>query len=195
VAKLTRESVVSEALDLLDEVGLDAVSTRLLARRLTVEQPSLYWHFRKKSDLLAAMAAAAMAPLASAPLPAPTDDWQEWLSANTREFRRTLLLRRDGARLHAGLLPADGDLERALHKVSFLTRSGVPERDAQMAMLAASRFTVGSVLEQQADADFCTGTRTRDADVPEIGHDMAFEAGLALIVEGLAARVHRTGTC
>ena len=44
MAKLSRETVVTEALDLLDEVGLDAVSTRQLATRLGVEQPSLYWH-------------------------------------------------------------------------------------------------------------------------------------------------------
>ncbi|MEU6262536.1 hypothetical protein [Saccharopolyspora shandongensis] len=37
--------------------------------------------------------------------------------------------------------------------MDFLVTSGVPEREAQMAMLAAGRFTVGSVLEEQADAD------------------------------------------
>ncbi|WP_330260707.1 hypothetical protein OG586_36840 [Streptomyces murinus] len=73
--------------------------------------------------------------------------------------------------------------------MEFLVASGVPERDAQMAMLAASRFTVGSVLEEQADpgpgddADL-------PADMPVIDHESAFEAGLALILNGL---VHRTG--
>ncbi|WP_432990492.1 TetR/AcrR family transcriptional regulator C-terminal domain-containing protein [Dactylosporangium sp. CA-233914] len=184
VTKVNREIVVREALALLDEVGLDAVSTRQLARRLGVEQPSLYWHFRTKKDLLAAMAEAAMAPHATAPLPAPGDDWRDWFLDNTRNFRRTLLMRRDGARLHAGSTPA-GDLERIRRKMDFLAASGVPERDAQMAMLAASRFTVGSVLEEQAD----TGTGADlPPDVPVIDHESAFEAGLTLILDGLAHR-------
>ncbi|WP_055549981.1 TetR/AcrR family transcriptional regulator C-terminal domain-containing protein [Streptomyces kanamyceticus] len=183
---MNRATVVTEALDLLDEVGLENVSTRRLAQRLGVEQPSLYYHFRTKKDLLAAMAQAAMAPHADAPLPAPEDDWREWFLENTRSFRRTLLLRRDGARLHAGSTPT-GDLDRIRRKMAFLITSGVPERDAQMAMLAASRYTVGSVLEEQADAG--PGDAAEPAtDVPEIDDESAFEAGLALILSGLVQR-------
>lgn len=187
MTKVNRETVVSEALDLLDEVGLDAVSTRRLAKRLGVEQPSLYWYFRTKKDLLAAMAEAAMAPHAAAPLPTPGDDWRDWFLDNTRSLRRTLLSRRDGARLHAGSTPAN-DLARIRHKMDFLVTSGVPERDAQMAMLAASRFTVGSVLEEQADSGDASDP---PADMPVIDHEAAFEAGLTLILDGLA---HRTAT-
>ena len=185
MTKLDRATVVAEALDLLDEVGLDAVSTRPLAKRLGVQQPSLFWHFRKKEDLLAAMAEAAMAPHANAALPRPSDDWQEWFLENTRSFRRTLLIRRDGARLHAGRLPSPGDLGRITHKMAFLTSAGIPEVDAQMAMLAASRFTVGCVLEEQADDN---DNRQRES-VPLVDHESAFEAGLALILGGLVARL------
>ncbi|MFF6993238.1 TetR/AcrR family transcriptional regulator C-terminal domain-containing protein [Streptomyces sp. NPDC010273] len=184
---MNRETVIAEALGLLDEVGLDAVSTRRLAKRLNVEQPSLYWYFRTKKDLLAAMAEAAMEPHTTAPLPTPDDDWRDWFADNTRSFRHTLLMRRDGARLHAGSTPA-GDLDRIRRKMDFLVTSGVPEQDAQMAMLAASRFTVGSVLEEQADATLGDGSDL-PADMPVIDHETAFEAGLALILNGL---VHRT---
>ncbi|MGP2437915.1 TetR/AcrR family transcriptional regulator C-terminal domain-containing protein [Streptomyces sp. JW3] len=185
---MNRETVVAEALALLDEVGLDAVSTRRLAKRLGVEQPSLYWYFRTKKDLVAAMAEAAMAPHATAPLPAPGDDWREWFLANTRSFRRTLLMRRDGARLHAGSTPT-GDLDRLRRKMDFLVAAGVPERDARMAMLAAGRYTVGSVLEEQAEAAAADRAEL-PAEVPVIDHESAFEAGLALILNGLA---HRAG--
>ncbi|MFI6499733.1 TetR/AcrR family transcriptional regulator C-terminal domain-containing protein [Nonomuraea typhae] len=184
MTKVNREIVVSEALDLLDEVGLDTVSTRRLAKRLGVEQPSLYWYFRTKKDLLAAMAEAAMAPHAAAPLPMPDDDWRDWFLDNTRSFRRTLLMRRDGARLHAGSTPA-GDLDRIRRKMDFLVTSGVPERDAQMAMLAAGRFTVGSVLEEQADAGDGSDPPT---GMPVIDYESAFEAGLTLILDGLLVR-------
>ena len=184
---MNRETVIAEALNLLDEVGLSAVSTRQLAKRLGVEQPSLYWYFRTKKDLLAAMAQAAMAPHANAPLPTPGDDWREWFLENTRSFRRTLLMRRDGARLHAGSTPT-ADLDRIRHKMSFLVDSGVPERDAQMAMLAAGRYTVGTVLEEQADSGPGDGPDL-PADMPLIDPEEAFEAGLSLIVDGLTPRV------
>ncbi|MFD8787267.1 TetR/AcrR family transcriptional regulator C-terminal domain-containing protein [Kitasatospora sp. NPDC059599] len=180
---MNREAVIAEALGLLDEAGLDGVSTRRLAKRLNVEQPSLYWHFRTKKDLLAAMAEAAMAPHAAAPLPMPGDDWRDWFADNTRSFRRTLLMRRDGARLHAGSTPT-GDLDRIRHKMAFLTASGMPQQDAQTAMLTAGRFTVGSVLEEQADTGPHVGADL-PADLPAIDHESAFEAGLALILNGL----------
>ncbi|MEU6144327.1 TetR/AcrR family transcriptional regulator C-terminal domain-containing protein [Streptomyces sp. NPDC047081] len=184
---MNRENVVTEALDLLDEVGLDTVSTRRLAKRLGVEQPSLYWYFGTKKDLLAAMAEVAMAPHAKAPLPEPGDDWRAWFLDNTRSFRRTLLMRRDGARLHAGSTPT-ADLDRIGRKMDFLVASGVPEQHARMAMLAASRFTVGSVLEEQAEAQYGDSAEL-PAGVPVIDHESAFEAGLALIVDGLARHV------
>jgi TetR/AcrR family tetracycline transcriptional repressor len=111
-------------------------------------------------------------------LPAPGDDWREWFRENNRSFRRTLLRRRDGARLHAGSFPGEQDLERIAHKMAFLIASGLPEPEAQTAMLAAGRFTVGSVLEEQAAG-------------PGPDHDAAFEAGLALIVDGLQHRLDR----
>lgn len=197
---MNRETVLTEALDLLDEVGLDAVSTRRLARRLGVEQPSLYYHFRNKKELLGAMSEAAMAPHATAPLPTPADDWRDWFLENTRSFRRTLLLRRDGARLHAGSSPGGTDLDRIAHKMAFLAAAGVPEEHARTAMLAAGRFTVGSVLEEQADTDPGDGGDRRAAgppdpppDVPPMDHESSFEAGLALILEGLEQQVRRAG--
>ncbi|MFD7665713.1 TetR/AcrR family transcriptional regulator C-terminal domain-containing protein [Streptomyces sp. NPDC059788] len=188
---MNRATVVAEALNLLDEVGLETVSTRRLAKRLGVEQPSLYYHFKTKKDLLAAMAEVAMAPHADAPLPSPEDDWRDWFLENSRSFRHTLLMRRDGARLHAGSTPI-GDLDRIRRKIAFLVASGVPERDAQMAMLAVSRFTVGCVLEEQADADAPNAEDLPD-DVPGLDHEEAFEAGLALILGGLDQRSAASG--
>ena len=182
VTKINRQCVVAEALDLLDEVGLDGVSTRRLAQRLGVEQPALYWHFKRKEDLLAAMAEEAMAPQRSAPLPAAGDDWQEWFLENYRRFRRTLLLHRDGARLHAGTFPSDGDLEVLRGKIAFLADgAGVAPITAQAAMLAAGQLTIGNALEAQAAADDAP-----PAVLERVDHEQGFEAGLRLLVGGLA---------
>lgn len=187
MAKLNRDAVVTEALDLLDEVGLDDVSTRRLADRLGVKQPSLYWHFRNKEELLGAMAETAMLPHANAPLPTPGEDWREWFLENYRSFRRTLLLHRDGARLHAGTKPGTTDFSRGLRKLEFLVASGVATPDAQTAMLAASHFTVGFVLEEQARDGDEPGQVTEGVSLPDTG--TVFEAELRLLLDGL---VHRS---
>ena len=53
---LTRETIVSTALALLDEVGLDAFSMRRLAANLGVSAQALYWHFDSKEDLFRSVA-------------------------------------------------------------------------------------------------------------------------------------------
>ncbi|MDI5971187.1 TetR/AcrR family transcriptional regulator [Streptomyces sp. SL13] len=81
---LRRETVVDAALELLDEVGLDALTTRALTGRLGVRPGALYWHVRDKRELLTAVAerimdevfAPAMAPADppnSTPTTAPAD--------------------------------------------------------------------------------------------------------------------------
>ncbi len=192
MGKLERAVVVQEALDLLDEVGLDAVSTRALARRLGVEQPSLYWHFRNKQELLAAMAASALTEHGTQPLPDDGAQWGTWFLDNFRSFRQALLGRRDGARLHAGTTPAGETRVRLLAKLRFLVDAGVPEDAAVAGMLAASRFTVGSALEQQADPDGDIPVDTADGPaVPT--HTEAFEAGLRFLLVGLEQAVAAAG--
>jgi TetR/AcrR family transcriptional regulator, tetracycline repressor protein len=187
MAKLEREAIIKEALALLDDVGLDAVSTRRLAQRLGVEQPSLYWHFRSKAALLDAMAEAALAPLATEPLPAPGDDWRAWFLENFRSLRRTLLLHRDGARLHAGTTPQSDGFARALRKFDFLVSAGLPADQTRAALLTAGQFTVGSVLEEQAAAARPAADGPGPAaDGPGSDPAAAFDAGVLLIIDGLA---------
>ena len=54
--RLDRTSVLLGARQVLDETGLDGFTTRALAAHLQVQQPGLYWHFRTKAELLAALA-------------------------------------------------------------------------------------------------------------------------------------------
>jgi len=55
---MDRETIVAAALALLDEVGLDGLTTRRLAAELDVKSPALYWHFRNKQELVDEMARA-----------------------------------------------------------------------------------------------------------------------------------------
>jgi TetR/AcrR family tetracycline transcriptional repressor len=55
-AGLSRARLVSEALRLVQEEGLDALSMRGLADRLHVKAASLYWHVRDRRELLELLA-------------------------------------------------------------------------------------------------------------------------------------------
>jgi AcrR family transcriptional regulator len=71
---LSRERVVKAAVELADERGLDAVSTRQIASRLGVGATAMYWHVPSKDDLHELMFDAAMRELE---LPErPSGDWR-----------------------------------------------------------------------------------------------------------------------
>src|ERR1700738_4625437 len=55
-AGLSRARLVSEALALIHEEGLEALSMRGLADRLHVKAASLYWHVRDRRELLELLA-------------------------------------------------------------------------------------------------------------------------------------------
>ena len=53
---LDRARVADTALKLLNEVGLDGLTLRAIAKELDVKAPALYWHFKDKQALLDEMA-------------------------------------------------------------------------------------------------------------------------------------------
>ena len=55
-ARLSKRTVVDQALKLADADGLDTLTIRKLAQDLGVTPMALYWHFRSKDDLLEGMA-------------------------------------------------------------------------------------------------------------------------------------------
>jgi TetR/AcrR family tetracycline transcriptional repressor len=55
-SKLDRDAVVDTALRVADGEGLEAVTIRRLAQELSVTPMALYWHFKDKEGLLAAVA-------------------------------------------------------------------------------------------------------------------------------------------
>ncbi|MFL9666496.1 tetracycline resistance transcriptional repressor TetR [Variovorax sp. AB1(2024)] len=201
--KLDREVILETALGLLDEVGMDKLSTRLLAERLGVQQPALYWHFRNKRALLDAMNSELLRRAHKRQLPLHDESWETFLRENARSFRRALLARRDGARLHAGTEPDPGDLEMVEAQLAAVVDRGVPATQAMTLLIALGRYTVGCVLEEQAappDAearqqalDASAASRPLLAEAfasyREAGPDAMFDIGVDLMIEGAKARL------
>src|SRR5262249_2137291 len=94
-----RDEVLREALALLDEVGLDDLTTRRLADRLGVRAGALYRHFPSKRALLDAM----VEHIATHGLdePPPQGDWADQVRVIATRMRDNILARRDGALLMA----------------------------------------------------------------------------------------------
>lgn len=151
---LDRQQVVDEALRLLDDEGLDALSLRTLAGRLGVQAPTLYWHIGSKVELLDALADAIMDDAIRAiPDPGPGDDGAEWLLTALVELRGAMLRHRDGARVVSGsrLSLRRGDFSELA--MATLVDHGAEPHQARLRVLAGERFTFGYVLEEQAPAD------------------------------------------
>src|SRR5688500_1012731 len=82
---LSRERIVDVATDIIDAEGLDALSTRRLARELGVQAPSLYNHFGTKEEILAAVGDAIVAQVDLSML--GRDPWPEALADWARAYR------------------------------------------------------------------------------------------------------------
>ena len=101
--KVNREMVIRAGLKLLNQVGLEQLTLRLLGSDLKIQAPTLYWHFKSKEDLIDAMATMVLAEGAGQLVPAKESlDWVAWAASFGTGLRKTLLAYRDGARLVAG---------------------------------------------------------------------------------------------
>lgn len=87
---LHRKSVIAEALQMIDENGLEAFSMPGLARRLGVKTASLYYHFTDKSAVLAGVARAVIREVR--PLEFSQDDhWALWMVEMAVNYRRAVM--------------------------------------------------------------------------------------------------------
>lgn len=200
--RLSKDDVLRGALVLLDEIGIDALTTRRLAEHLGVRSPSLYWHFPSKEALLEAMAETIGREHHDAPPPTSGTEWRGWFIANALSFRRSLLAYRDGARLHAGTRPRPGDFAGIEAKMAFLHAAGFETGEAVRLMMATGRFVVGWVLEEQAEPTRAGSTEAPDAgthpllhagwvSVDEADPEEAFTSAVMLLVDGAEAAMRR----
>jgi AcrR family transcriptional regulator len=206
-APLDRARVAETALRLLNEVGLDGMTVRAIARELDVKAPALYWHFKDKQALLDEMATEMFRRMiAGTPLD-PADTWRERLLRTSRGLRATLLGYRDGARVFSGSRFTGGvHGEQMEDTLRLFTEAGFTLAQAVRATQTAYLFTIGYVTEEQG-VQPVPGERREGYDVEERARQLAaypltaaagreifqdyddhFEEGLALLVAGVGAR-------
>jgi AcrR family transcriptional regulator len=206
-APLDRGKVADTALRLLNEVGLDGLTLRTIARELDVKAPALYWHFKDKQALLDEMATEMYRRMAAGiPLDA-ADTWQERLLKFTRGLRDALLGYRDGARVFSGSrFTGIAHAEQMEDTLRLFTDAGFTLAGAVRAISTAHLFTLGFVTEEQGVKPL-PDERREGYDIEERARMMAaypltaaagaeifedydrhFEEGLALVIAGIGTR-------
>ncbi|GIL25582.1 TetR family transcriptional regulator [Actinocatenispora comari] len=178
-----RDEVLHAALDLLDEVGLDALTTRRLAERLGVQPGALYRHFPSKRALLTAMIGEVTAGGPAAGPPPADATWDEILRAVALEYRNRLLRHRDGARLVATGVRPEQEAAQAGWRwtVSVVRGAGLDEAGAMLAVDTVFAYANGFAIEEQARGGFPPVPAERAE------RDAVFHAGLDLIIAGITA--------
>ncbi|MFI7411305.1 TetR/AcrR family transcriptional regulator C-terminal domain-containing protein [Streptomyces sp. NPDC049627] len=206
-APLDRHRVADTALKLLNEVGLDGLTLRAIARELDVKAPALYWHFKDKQALLDEMATEMYRRMvAAAPLD-PADTWQERLLKSNRGLRATLLGYRDGAKVFSGSrFTGIEHAEQMEDTLRLFTAAGFTLARAVRTVTTTYLYTLGFVTEEQGVQPL-PGERREGYEVDErarlmadfplsaqagaeifTDYDRHFEEGLALVIAGVEVR-------
>lgn len=200
---LSREAVIDAAAAIIEERGYAGVNMRAIADRCGVATMTLYRHVRTKEDVLGALADRVLEHL-EVPPPGGGPDWREDIATVLRSMRALLLEHRElaeiAARLHVNNLATFRGTEAML---DALRRAGVEGDAAVSAFAALIAFTRGCALQQDDSATPAElGQRlmvleSLPADefpnVTSLGtklllrdSDRHFEAGLRLLLEGIA---------
>lgn len=204
---LSRDEVVRTAVRLLDEVGLEGLTLRRLARELGVTAPTLYWHVQHKRELLDLMVESIMAEATTrSGSPAPGQPWWDWLAEQSRLQWQALLSHRDAALVAAGNRPTESGVSLVEETIGSLVAVGFPPREALWAILTLGHYVIGCAVEYQAEAaraqlagnDRALHERLGEADLPNLAAAVSlhggpdpgggFEHGLALLMTGLRVR-------
>ncbi|MER7246844.1 TetR/AcrR family transcriptional regulator C-terminal domain-containing protein [Kribbella sp. NPDC000426] len=213
--RLSREAILTAALRIVDDEGIDALTMRRLAATLQVNPMSLYHHLPNKAAVLAGLAELVFAGLE---LPDPGDavPWEEQLKEAARAYR-------NGLRQHPNLALQVLSDTSAVSDVVVVTmepfyraldRAGLSPRQIFEAANTLIDFIHGFSLGEasvrsetfELAPDLLTRVRALPADkaptltriVDRLGveglaydFDGGFEAGLSTLTAGIAATVRR----
>ena len=215
---LDAESILDAALVVIDDLGVEEFSVPALARHLAVGPTAIYWHYKRKEDLLAALSLRAVQQFNAMLPPVDATDWQREVHTYWTEFRR--ILRERPALLDLVVLRW-ADMARVPDAVALSYR----RIDAQLAVLidagfspeAAARayhllstYCRGCLLNERASTTSGRSAALNDRSLTSLGADLDelpamravapywtftfstsadYEAGLSTIIAGLVAEL------
>jgi TetR/AcrR family tetracycline transcriptional repressor len=149
---VNREMVTRAGLKLLDEVGLEKLTLRALAKELKIQAPTVYWHFKSKEELINEMASTVLAEAAPALVPGRKQaEWSAWCASFGQGLRRALLRYRDGARMVAGSRLTNTNFMKTAEAIGTqLLEAGFTARQSIVLLSTIYSYTVSFAMEEQA---------------------------------------------
>lgn len=204
---LTRERILTAAIELADEGGVDALSMRKLGDRLGVEAMSLYNHVANKDALLDGIVERVLAEI---DVPSPDEDWKEGMRRRAASARE-VFLRHPWAMGILESRPQNSSPERLGYYdavLGALRTAGFSSRLAMRGFSVLDAYIFGFILQElslvfddQASleevgedlmrqmADAYPHLAEVTVDAMGAGYDFAaeFRFGLDLIIEALEA--------
>lgn len=199
---LDRDQIVSAALGIVDDEGIEALSLRRLAQALRVTPMSIYWHVRDKAELLELVG---LAVLAEIEIPPARGGWRE----QVRDLHQAMLI---GLLRHPNAL--DVLIGRARYGaagvtmferlLSILLGAGLPPEAAFDAYMALYEYMLGFAavanrtpgfreMQQQGVLYLRSLPAERFPSIARVAsaigrHSLEeqFEIGLAVMIEGIA---------
>ncbi len=153
---LTRAGVVSAAIAMIGEDGLESFSMPKLAKCVGVSPPSLYHHFEGREDLLAEVARTVAAP--DPPTALPVDaDWTDYLVSTAVAMRRRIVAHPHCAPLLVRYMPKDNMFDEYEQMCEFLAASGVPARLHVRIVDGLTALTLGAAMLNENAAHYTSG--------------------------------------
>lgn len=215
---LTRDQIISTAIELLDHDGLEGLNMRALGERLGSAATAVYWHVGSKENLIALAADRAWTEV---PLPdLATTDWRTAATAMAIGLykmltRHTWVVQAFGSVFVYG----PGKARHDDHALGVFEAAGFAGDEIDQGITAVFTYVIGNALGPSATASFSrklaregTGSAERMREMMAEARDIAmqfprlrsgldspaaeygaspegsFQFGLAAILDGLEAR-------
>lgn len=177
--KLSQDRIVAAAFDQLQEEGFEALSMRTLAKRLGVQQSSLYRHIASKEDLISLMVNTIHR--AAFHSVAPTENWRAFLVQFGTAFRAGLSRVRDSAKLCVLAGPWPDKVSEIMDELYLpLRESGISMQAAMKVHTAVVSFTIGWLVFEQNE-------RFNNHLAQMIDFSSDFDLGLNALAKGFEA--------
>ncbi|MBF6296530.1 TetR/AcrR family transcriptional regulator C-terminal domain-containing protein [Nocardia amamiensis] len=213
---LSRDQIITAAVEILDAEGLESLSMRKLGAKLGAGATSLYWHVANKEELLE-LVLDQFWGMVRTPEPEQAS-WRELLTTFAYSLRATIREHPWMASL-VGQLPSIGPnslqvsdrLRRAFGRagfrgvdiylaggtvMGFVLGQVIPEIAWQKASGGAEMDTDGMLrVMEDLSADYpemLADMRATAPTDPEVARAMAFDFGLLCVLDGLEARLRNT---
>ncbi|MFD3503618.1 TetR/AcrR family transcriptional regulator [Streptomyces sp. NPDC058676] len=197
--------IVDTALKLIDEVGIQALTLRMLAEALDSGTATLYRHFNGKDELLALVADRILGEVRVPPEELDGLSWREAVTVAAEAFYGTLCRHPHALSLLAAQVPVGPNGLRARERLITLFLShGFPVGLAARAFTAIGHYVIGFAIQQHGpgtprpeeqsqlrtyynslDPASYPATMAAADELTSVPLDEEFRFGLDLLLDGL----------